>query len=183
MVPHSLNGAYSAGGSQVLWEDGERVFRCGWRLDDNGKRRAVLIVLPAAGISDVVKGPVRSKGRSQTPRTFRQVDAKRVFLRALWERNRPLEAGRFLRFQKELRMGRIERTEVFRRHIICATACLSPGAGSRRRWRVSVSAVELGGAGNTPMLQFPTLEQDDPATALDSAIQSARKQLATASRT
>jgi serine/threonine protein kinase len=48
MVPHSLNDAYSAGGSQVLWEDGERVFRCGWRLDDNGKRRAVLIVLPAA---------------------------------------------------------------------------------------------------------------------------------------
>src|SRR6266566_10003509 len=48
MVPHSLNGAYSAGGSQVLWEDGERVFRRGWRLDDNGKRRAVLIVLPAA---------------------------------------------------------------------------------------------------------------------------------------
>src|SRR5215831_12375023 len=48
MVPHSLNGAYSVGGSQVLWEDGERVFRRGWRLDRNGKRRAVLIVLPAA---------------------------------------------------------------------------------------------------------------------------------------
>ena len=44
MVPHSLNGAYSDGGSQVLWEDGERVFRRGWRLDDDGKRRAVLIV-------------------------------------------------------------------------------------------------------------------------------------------
>ena len=48
MVPHSLNGAYSDGGSQILWEDGERVFRRGWRLDDNGQRRAVLIVLPAA---------------------------------------------------------------------------------------------------------------------------------------
>ena len=48
MVPHSLNGAYSDGGSQVLWEDGERTFRRGWRLDDNGNRRAVLIVLPAA---------------------------------------------------------------------------------------------------------------------------------------
>src|SRR5215510_820914 len=47
MVPHSLNGAYSDGGSQVLWEDGERVFRRGWRLDDNGKR-AVLLVMPAA---------------------------------------------------------------------------------------------------------------------------------------
>src|SRR5271169_5398185 len=48
MVPHSPNGAYSDGGSQVLWEDGERVFRRGWRLDDNGKRRSVLIVLSAA---------------------------------------------------------------------------------------------------------------------------------------
>jgi hypothetical protein len=48
LVPHSLNGAYSDGGSQVLWHDGERVFRRGWRLDDNGKRRAVLMVLPAA---------------------------------------------------------------------------------------------------------------------------------------
>ena len=27
----SLNGAYSDGDSQVLWEDGERVFRRGWR--------------------------------------------------------------------------------------------------------------------------------------------------------
>src|SRR5262249_12936210 len=47
MEPHSLTGAYSDGGSQVLWEDGERVFRRGWRLDDNGKR-AVLLVMPAA---------------------------------------------------------------------------------------------------------------------------------------
>jgi serine/threonine protein kinase len=31
-----------------LWEDGERVFRRGWRPDDSGNRRAVLIVLPAA---------------------------------------------------------------------------------------------------------------------------------------
>ena len=48
MVPHSLNVAYSDGGSQILWEDGERVFRRGWRLNDDGKPCAVLIVLPAA---------------------------------------------------------------------------------------------------------------------------------------
>ena len=48
MVPHSLNVAYSDGDSQVLWEDCERVFRRGWRLDDEGKRRAVLLVAPAA---------------------------------------------------------------------------------------------------------------------------------------
>src|SRR6516164_1964013 len=47
MVPHSLNGAYSDGDSEVLWEDAERVFRRGWRLGDDGKRRTVLIVLPA----------------------------------------------------------------------------------------------------------------------------------------
>ena len=48
MVSHLLNGTYSDSGSQVYWEDGERVFRRGWRLDGNGTRRAVLIVLPAA---------------------------------------------------------------------------------------------------------------------------------------
>jgi PAS domain S-box-containing protein len=48
MMTHTLSGAYSVGDSQVLWEDGERVFRRGWRLDDNGKRRAVLIAVPAA---------------------------------------------------------------------------------------------------------------------------------------
>src|SRR5262249_14230062 len=47
MEPHSLTGAYSDGGSQVLWEDGERVFRRGWRLDDNGKRDVLLVMPPA----------------------------------------------------------------------------------------------------------------------------------------
>jgi hypothetical protein len=48
MVPHSQNVAYSDGGSEVLWEDGERAFHRGWRLNDDGKRRDVLIALPAA---------------------------------------------------------------------------------------------------------------------------------------
>ena len=48
VVPHSLNSAYSDGSSQILWEDSERVFHRGWRLDDDGKRRAVLLVAPAA---------------------------------------------------------------------------------------------------------------------------------------
>jgi serine/threonine protein kinase len=39
---------YSDGGCQVLWEDGELIFRRGWQLDDNGGRRPVLIVMPAA---------------------------------------------------------------------------------------------------------------------------------------
>src|SRR6201991_2086211 len=48
MVQQSLNVAYSDGSSQVLWEDGERVFSRGWRLDDSGNRLAVLLVAPAA---------------------------------------------------------------------------------------------------------------------------------------
>jgi serine/threonine protein kinase len=47
-VPRSLNRAYSDGSSQILWEDGERVFSRDWRLDNDGKRRAVLLVAPAA---------------------------------------------------------------------------------------------------------------------------------------
>ena len=48
MVPHSQNVAYSDDSSQVLWRDSERVFHRSWRLDDEGKRRAVLLVAPAA---------------------------------------------------------------------------------------------------------------------------------------
>src|SRR6516164_7766885 len=48
MVQPSLKVAYSDGSSQVLWEDGERVFSRGWRLDDNGNRLAVLLVAPPA---------------------------------------------------------------------------------------------------------------------------------------
>src|SRR5262252_7970665 len=48
MVQQSLNIAYPDDSSQVLWEDGERVFSRGWRLDDNGNPLAVLLVTPAA---------------------------------------------------------------------------------------------------------------------------------------
>jgi len=34
--------------SQVLWEDGERVFRRGWLIGNDGNRSAVLVVVPAA---------------------------------------------------------------------------------------------------------------------------------------
>jgi hypothetical protein len=43
MKPYLLDS-----GSQVLFEDGERVFRRGWRVGDDDDRSAVLIVLPAA---------------------------------------------------------------------------------------------------------------------------------------
>jgi PAS domain S-box-containing protein len=35
-------------GCQVLWEDGERVFRRGWRLGEDGSRSPVLVILPLA---------------------------------------------------------------------------------------------------------------------------------------
>ena len=38
MALHSRSREYLDGDSRVLWEDGERVFRRGWRLDDDGKR-------------------------------------------------------------------------------------------------------------------------------------------------
>jgi hypothetical protein len=47
MVPSSLNGVYLDGNSQVLWEDGERVFCRGLRLRDGANPSAVLVVLPA----------------------------------------------------------------------------------------------------------------------------------------
>jgi serine/threonine protein kinase len=48
MMQYSLDGIYPDGSGQVLWEDGERVFCRGWRLGDDSKRSAVLVVSPAA---------------------------------------------------------------------------------------------------------------------------------------
>ena len=48
VVRHALNSTYPDSSSQILWENGERVFHRGWRLDDDGKRGAVLLVAPAA---------------------------------------------------------------------------------------------------------------------------------------
>jgi hypothetical protein len=47
MLRYSLSGDPD-GSSQALWEDGERVFRRGWRTGDDGDRSAVLVVMPAA---------------------------------------------------------------------------------------------------------------------------------------
>src|SRR5262249_7724073 len=55
MVQQSLNVAYSDGSSHVLWQDGERVFSRGWRLDDDGNRLAVLLVTLGAADSSRLK--------------------------------------------------------------------------------------------------------------------------------
>jgi hypothetical protein len=51
MVQQPLNVACSDSSSQVLWEDGERVFSRGWRLDDNGNHPLMrkLDAIKAAG--------------------------------------------------------------------------------------------------------------------------------------
>jgi PAS domain S-box-containing protein len=48
MKPHPLKEFGPDSGGQVVWEDGERVIYRGGRLDDDGKRSAVLLVVPAA---------------------------------------------------------------------------------------------------------------------------------------
>ncbi|TPL03579.1 serine/threonine-protein kinase PknK, partial [Mesorhizobium sp. B2-4-14] len=47
MVSDPPSGARAGIGSQAVWEDGERVFRRGWRPDESGRQHAVLFVQPA----------------------------------------------------------------------------------------------------------------------------------------
>src|SRR5260370_12128758 len=47
-LPNSLNGPDWDGGCELLSEDRERVLCRAWRRGDDGDRRAVLVVLPAA---------------------------------------------------------------------------------------------------------------------------------------
>ena len=48
MIPYSLKGVFADDSCQLAWEDGERAFCRGWRLGDDGNRRAVLVILPVA---------------------------------------------------------------------------------------------------------------------------------------
>lgn len=81
-------------------------------------------------------------------------------------------------------MDRIERTQVFGRHVICATAtALRPGGG--KRWEVRVSAMKLDSGPETPMLRFPVEQQypDEPTKAVEVALSDARARLAAAEQT
>jgi hypothetical protein len=75
-------------------------------------------------------------------------------------------------------MARVERTELFGRHVICATASRLPRSGSTG-WEVLVSALECGSKTDAPLLRFAAQEQvqDDPNAALDAALRKARRQL------
>jgi hypothetical protein len=76
-------------------------------------------------------------------------------------------------------MERFERTEVYGQHVISATACRAAGTDPSRRWELRVSAIPRGGNRDAPLLRVPVVQQDqdDPADALDAALQEARRVL------
>jgi PAS domain S-box-containing protein len=151
VVPHLLNSAYSDAGSQILWEDGERAFRRGWRLDDDGKRRAVLLVAPAAD----------HPSRSSLERLTHEYELKDE-LDATWaarpldlvrEANRtvlvledaggepvdrllggPLEVGRFLRFGCTIAsaLGKLHQRGLVHKDIKPANILLNDATGEVR---------------------------------------------------
>lgn len=49
MASHPTSSTYFGLDSRILWDDGERIFRRGWRWDDNQQRRSVLLVQLSIG--------------------------------------------------------------------------------------------------------------------------------------
>jgi hypothetical protein len=76
-------------------------------------------------------------------------------------------------------MERMERTEIFGRHVISAAARSVRGKGASKVWEVDVAAVALGRETDSPLVQFavPDRLSKDPITALDAAVQQARRAL------
>jgi hypothetical protein len=76
-------------------------------------------------------------------------------------------------------MERMERTEIFGRHIISATARSVRSAEAHGVWEVDVAAVALGHETDSPLVRFAAPERTsrDPSTALDAAIEAARRAL------
>ena len=170
MVQQSLNIAYSDGSSQVLWEDGERVFSRGWRLDDNGNRLAVLLVAPAADhpsrsrldrltheyeLKDELDGAwavrplalVRDAGRTMLVLDDPGGEPLDRLLGG------PMEVGRFLRLAIAVAaaLGKLHQRGLIHKDIKpanilvdCATAtCGSPGLASPRACRASARRPSL----------------------------------------
>jgi hypothetical protein len=76
-------------------------------------------------------------------------------------------------------MERVERTEIFGRHVISATARSTSGGGTNDAWEVDVAAVVLGRETDAPLVRFAAPERTsrDPSTALEAAVQVARRAL------
>jgi hypothetical protein len=73
-------------------------------------------------------------------------------------------------------MARMERTEIFGRHVISAIVRSMPGGGTNDVWEVDVAAVVLGRETDAPLVRFaaPGRITNDPNTALEAALQRAR---------
>jgi hypothetical protein len=76
-------------------------------------------------------------------------------------------------------MERMERTEIFGRHVISATARILSDGGPNGVWEVDVAAVLLGHETDAPLVRFAAPERisRDPGTALEAAVQTARRTL------
>src|SRR4029453_2418006 len=151
MAQQSLNIAYSDGSSQVLWEDGERVFSRGWRMDDNGNRLALLLVSPAPprpprSILDRLTREYELKDELDGAWAARPLalmrDAGRTVLvldgldgepldRLLGE---PMEVGRFLRLAISVTsaLGKLHQRGLIHKDIKPANILLNEGAGGVR---------------------------------------------------
>src|SRR5262249_23069833 len=147
----SPNGAYSDGDSQILWEDGERVFRRGWRLDDNGTRRTVLLVTPAAehpsrSSIDRLTHEYELRGQLDAVWAVRPLDLVRDAGRTLWAREAalaepldgragaPMEVGRFLRLAIAIAaaVGKLHQRGLVHKDIKPASILLDEATGAVR---------------------------------------------------
>jgi hypothetical protein len=76
-------------------------------------------------------------------------------------------------------MERMERTEIFGRHVISATARSVRGVEARGVWEVDVAAVSIGHETDAPLVRFAAPEQiaENPHAALEAAVERARRAL------
>src|SRR6516162_4973766 len=151
MVQQSLNIAYSDGSSPVLWEDGERVFSRGWRMDNNGNRLAVLLVAlaadhPSPSILDRLTHEYELKDELDGPWAARPLalmrDAGRTVL-VLDDRGGepldrlhggPMEVGRFLRLAIAVTsaLGKLHQRGLVHKDIKPANILLNEATGEVR---------------------------------------------------
>src|SRR5262245_24795736 len=151
MVPNLLAGTDSDDSSQILWEDGERVFRRGWQHDDNGKRQSVLIVVAAADqpsrrsfdrfaheyeLRDELDGRWAARPLDLVRNTDGTVlvleDARCEPLTRLL--NAPMEVGRFLRLAIGITaaVGKLHQRGLVHKDIKPANALVSEATGEVR---------------------------------------------------
>jgi serine/threonine protein kinase len=171
MVPDLLNGAYSEGDSHVLWEDGERVFRRGWRPGDDGTCRRVLIVVPAGvhpsrSTFDRLAHEYELKGELDGAWAARPWDLVRTAGRTMLVLEdaggepldlllgAPMEVGRFLRLAIGIAvaLGKVHQRGLIHKDIKPANILVHGATG----------VVRLTGFGIAPVASISSSEANDP---------------------